>query len=228
MDTSSHSSGSPHGSKYLALVRDFYSNNIKVIDDNAATREIGFDCSVLEEQGYFLYELAKQIKPVNSLEVGLAWGGSAVHILCALHENGAGHHTALDPFQVDWSNIGVREADRLGLGGRFTCVRERSEAALPRYLSEGRRFQYVFIDGDHRFDAVFVDFFYCQKILDVGGVLILDDAASHTVETVTSFIDSNMSNLERIPSPHNRFAAYRKSAEDGRDIGHAVPFTKPV
>jgi hypothetical protein len=34
---------------------------------------------------------------------------------------------------------------------------EESQIALPRLLGEARRFHLAFVDGNHRFDGVFVD-----------------------------------------------------------------------
>ena len=35
--------------------------------------------------------------------------------------------------------------------------------------------QFAFIDGWHTFDYTFIDFFYIDRILDVGGVVVFDD-----------------------------------------------------
>ena len=210
--------------EYADIVESFYGQTSKIIDDTGSVKDIEFSCSVLAGQGRFLYDLVRKVKPSRSLEIGLAWGGSTIHILCGLKANGGGHHIAIDPFQDGWSNIGVRETARLGLGHLLECRREKSETVLPRLLAEEHAVQFAFIDGDHRFDAVMNDFFYIQKLLEIGGVLVFDDAAGYSIGTVTSFIDSNMRNLERIPAPHRRFAAYRKVDKDRREIGYSAPF----
>ncbi|MBV9582345.1 MAG: class I SAM-dependent methyltransferase [Chloroflexi bacterium] len=51
----------------------------------------------------------------------------------------------------------------------------RSELMLPQLLAEGRRFDLAFVDGNHRFDGVFVDLFYLLRLVRPGGVIILDD-----------------------------------------------------
>lgn len=214
----------PHETRYEDVLRDFYGNPVKLLRDGTQ-REIGFGCSVLPEQGRTLYDLVCQLKPQSSLEVGLAWGGSAIHILCAIEANGTGHHMALDPFQSSWSDIGVLEPERLGLGRYFTCLYERSDVALPRFVNEGRKFQFIFIDGDHSFDAAFVDFYFGHKVLDIGGVLMFDDAKAPGVSRVVAFVDTNMPNMKRVELPDfGRFAAFRKESEDERLAGEEHPF----
>lgn len=209
---------------YEETLDAFYSNPVKQLKDGM-TRSITFDCSLLRDQGRTIYDLMRAIRPANSLEIGLAWGGSAIHILSALRDNGAGHHTALDPMQASWSDIGVSEPERLGLGSYLTCLYERSDVGLPRMIAGGRRFQFIFIDGDHRFDGVFVDFHFCQQLLDVGGVLMFDDANALSVGRTLSFIDTNMPNLTRLDVPtFGRLATYRKTDEDRRELGHEFPF----
>ena len=210
--------------RYKEVVAAFYKETVKTLQDGTQ-REIGYGCSVLAEQGQLLYDLARDLKPQNSLEVGLAWGGSAIHILCALEANGTGHHTALDPFQSSWSDIGVSEPTRLGLGDYLTCFYERSDVAMPRFIQEGRRFQFIFIDGDHRFDAAFVDFHFAQRLLDVGGILAFDDAQAMSVARTVSFVDTNMPNMKRMDVPtFGRFAVFRKEDEDRRLTGDEHPF----
>jgi hypothetical protein len=52
---------------------------------------------------------------------------------------------------------------------------ELSEIALPRFLQEGRGFDFGFVDGNHRFDGVFLDLFYLGRLIRGGGVVFLDD-----------------------------------------------------
>lgn len=53
---------------------------------------------------------------------------------------------------------------------------DRSERALPKLaLDEGVRCQVAFIDGNHGWPSVFVDFCYLNLMLDQGGVLFIDD-----------------------------------------------------
>ena len=55
-----------------------------------------------------LYELAKELAPANTLEIGFAFGYSAIAIATALEEHGKGEHTGIDPFQAShFDNRGI-------------------------------------------------------------------------------------------------------------------------
>jgi hypothetical protein len=69
---------------------------------------------------------------------------------------------------------------------------ERSEVALPQLLGEGRIFDLAFVDGDHRFDGVFVDLFYLARLVRPGGAVFLDDYQLPAVERAASFFVANL------------------------------------
>jgi hypothetical protein len=46
---------------------------------------------------------------------------------------------------------------------------------LPKLQADGLRIDFAFIDGCHTFDYAMVDFFYIDKMLRVGGVVVFDD-----------------------------------------------------
>jgi hypothetical protein len=57
----------------------------------------------------------------------------------------------------------------------LTFINDRSERALPKLAASGTRCQAAFIDGDHGWPAVFVDFCYLNMMMDSGAVLFVDD-----------------------------------------------------
>jgi predicted O-methyltransferase YrrM len=83
---------------------------------------------------------------------------------------------AIDPFQAGrFRGCGLQLLGDAGVSEMVEHLAERSEAALPRLLGEGRSFDLAFMDGDHRFDGVFVDLFYFARLVRPGGVVFLDD-----------------------------------------------------
>jgi hypothetical protein len=72
---------------------------------------------------------------------------------------------AIDPFQTEsWNGAGLRtlrEADVEDLG---EVIEEESQLALPRLVSEGREFDLAFVDGDHRFEGVFLDLYFMTRL----------------------------------------------------------------
>src|SRR5262245_41458334 len=58
---------------------------------------------------------------------------------------------------------------------------ERSEVALPSLALAGESVDIAFIDGNHGWPAVFVDFCYINMMLRRDGLLFVDDLQLHSV-----------------------------------------------
>ena len=204
----------PHIGAYEAVLDEFYGNIVKALPEGGQ-REITLDCSVSREQGRFLYDLVRSIRPKLCIETGMAWGGSAIHICSALKANGEGKLTSIDPLQFRvYSGVAHGELHRLGFGDLSETLELYSDVALPRLLSDGVKAQFAFVDGDHRFDGIFIDFHYLRQILDVGGTLVFDDAHSQPMQKLKSYIAANHANMRYEGEHHGRFAHFTK-VDDG-------------
>jgi methyltransferase family protein len=69
---------------------------------------------------------------------------------------------------------------------------EESQIVLPRLLAEGRRFDVAFIDGNHRFEAVFLDLVYSGRLLQEGGIVFTDDTQLPGVRRAVAFCETNL------------------------------------
>jgi len=153
----------------------------------------------------------------RTVEVGLGYAVSALHV-CEVLLRGAGPaagHVAIDPFQATrFSGCGLQFLEDAGVSGMAEHRAERSEAALPRLLGEGRVFDLAFVDGDHRFDGVFVDLFYLAQL--------------PAVERAASFFLRNLGwGLEEVSERDDlhRWAVLRTStAPDVRPFDYYVDF----
>lgn len=136
--------------------------------------------------GELLARTVADVRPRVSLEIGLAYGVSTLFICEAL--SALPHpsvHIVLDPFQNGkWRGIGLRNVQEAGFGDLVEFHEERSELFLPRLVAEGRRVDFAFIDGLHRFDQAFVEFYYVNRLLRPGGVVLFDDAVRPSVKRV--------------------------------------------
>ena len=63
----------------------------------------------------------------------------------------------------------------------------RSEEFLPR-LSVRKKFQIGLIDGNHGWPIPFIDFYYMNRVLDQGAILILNDLHLHSVGELARFL----------------------------------------
>ena len=136
-----------------------------------------------KKEGELLTRVFERVRPVTSLEVGFAYGISTLYICDALARvKQPARHIVLDPFQSSqWKGIGLSNVRRAGYE-RFVELREeKSEIALPQLLAEETTLDAAFIDGWHTFDHALVDFFYVNKMLRVGGIVVFDDATYPSV-----------------------------------------------
>ena len=132
---------------------------------------------------------------VQTIEVGLGYGISALHICEGLLLNGspAARHVVLDPSQATrFADCGLQVLEEAGVGQLVEHHAEFSEIALPQFLKEGRTFDLGFIDGNHRFDAVLLDLFYLGRLVRRGGIVVLDDYNMPGIKRAVSFFLTNL------------------------------------
>lgn len=112
---------------------------------------------------------------------------------CNILQKNAGEkasHIVLDPSQSSiWDNVGLYNLEKAG----FDFVRhvaKGSEIALPELFSQGVRVDAAIVDGWHTFDHALVDCFYVNKMLKVGGVMILDDTEWPSINKLIRYLAS--------------------------------------
>jgi len=95
---------------------------------------------------------------------------------------------------------------------------------LPRFAAEGISFQLIFIDGQHRFDNVLVDFFLADAVCSVNGIMIFDDIWMPSIQKVVSFITKNRGDYSYMPTDVGNAAVFRKIGRDERRWDHYADF----
>ena len=153
--------------------------------------------SIPSAEGVSLREWVIKEKVVNSIEIGLAFGFSALHICEGLLQNNEENakHTIIDAFQTQkdkYDNVGLNTLARAGLDGIIEFHGEKSHFVLPRLLREGRKFDFGYIDGCHLFDYVFLDLFYLGQLIKPGGIIYIDDLQYPAFRKATSFFVQNL------------------------------------
>jgi len=181
---------------------------------------------IIPKEGTVLYDLCRELKPKNSLEIGLGYGYSTVYFLAAIRENGVGYHTAVDPVQrgEEFHGIGSRHAHTLGMSDIFRWIEDRSVPVLVHCAERDEKFEMIFINGSHRFDDVLVDFTLSAALCPMGGCIILDDMWLPSIYRVAAFIRSNRKDFEELNTPEPKLAAFRRIGEDTQDRKHFVEF----
>ncbi len=166
-----------------------------------------FPVAVSPREGEALRRWVTQEGAAQTIEIGLGYGISALHICEGLLLNGkqAARHVVLDPNQAGrFADCGLQVLEEAGVRQLVEHRAEESQIALPRFLKEGRSFDLGFVDGNHRFDRVFLDLFYLGHLVRKGGIIILDDYSWPGIKRAVSFYLTNLNwrNEERNEDGH--------------------------
>jgi len=167
--------------------------------------------SIGMSDGDLLRDLLLAERARTVIEIGLAYGGSALAIAEALAANGAGprSHLIIDAYQNRFYGCGWNSIVEAGIDGLCWLFEERSQIVLPRLLSDGFLADTAFVDGSHIFHNVFVDLFYLRELVRPGGLVILDDCNYPSVATAVRYFQVNTGwEPEPIPTP-TRLRAFR-------------------
>jgi predicted O-methyltransferase YrrM len=151
--------------------------------------------SISLKEGEYLQEIISDLNPSITLEIGMAYGVSSLYICDALKRKDNTRHIIIDPqdSKMPWFKIGLSNLERAGYGDIIEYHDMKSYEALPQLLSRGQKIDFAFIDGWHTFDYAFVDFFYIDKMLNVGGVVVFDDADWPSIRKLCRYIATNYS-----------------------------------
>ncbi len=148
--------------------------------------------SIDQAQGEALRDLAIAEGASRTIEVGLALGMSALFFSQAVLHIG-GRHVAVDPFQQEsWKGAGLRTLRDAGVEDVVEVIEEESQLALPRLAVEGREFDFAFVDGDHRFEGVFLDLYFMTRLVAPGGLVLVDDMWMPAVRMAVAYVERNL------------------------------------
>jgi predicted O-methyltransferase YrrM len=181
--------------------------------DKLRIPERGRKTAIRRDQGEYIFELLHARPVRRTLETGFAYGCSAAYILSAT----SAPHIAVDPYEAAYGNLGVENIARLGLQDRLQLIREPSHLALPRLVAGGVRIDFAFIDGGHKFEEIFLDWYYASLLLDVGGLLALDDTWLEATRMTASFVRTNRKEFREIPARAPNLFVFEKVGQDQSD-----------
>jgi predicted O-methyltransferase YrrM len=152
-------------------------------------------------EGLALREWVRKEGAVRTLETGLGYAVSTLFICEGLLANGpGGRHVATDPYQftslphhrITYAGVGLQILEEAGVREVVEFYADESQIVLPRLLSEGRRFDLAFLDGNHRFEGIFLDLIYSGRLLNEGGIVFVDDAQLPGVRRAVDFCVANL------------------------------------
>jgi len=167
------------------------SNASEVVDRLFASASRDFlRSAVSRDEGRFLAELASRPQVQNTIEVGCANGISSIYICAGISTKTTPRHTAIDPFQTStYHGRGIENVGRAGFPF-FEVIEQPSELALPGLLKTGKLYDMALIDGLHTADQTLLDFYYLDRMLPPGGILVIDDVNARAVNKIVHYIST--------------------------------------
>jgi predicted O-methyltransferase YrrM len=153
-----------------------------------------FPISINRAEGEALRAWVIREHAVCTIEIGLAYGISALFICEGLlNELNNARHVVVDPYpSTGFKNCGLQLLEEAGAADLIEYHAAESQILLPRFLSEGRRFELAFIDGSHVFDRVFLDLIYLGRLVHPGGIIFVDDYQLPAIVRAVSFCLTNL------------------------------------
>ena len=160
----------------------------KVLSENKFTYE-GKDVELIDgipiEEVEMIYEVMSEYKPKSSLEIGLCHGISSMAICDNLKESNGVNHI-IDP-GLRINKYGINNLEKAGLKDNFIHYDDVSEVVLPQLLQGDLKVDFVFMDGWLTLDHLMLDFFYIDKILNIGGIVMFDNCEMSSVKEAFNY-----------------------------------------
>ena len=176
--------------------------------------------SISKEQAEFIFQFLKDKKLSHTLEIGFAYGCSTAYIISATRSA----HIAIDPYEESYRNLGIKNIKNLGLIRYLIHKKEISHLVLPALLKEGIKIDFAFIDGGHKFDEIFIDWFYIDLLLQKNGYIMFDDSWLRSTQLVASFVRKNRKDYREIKTPIKNIILFQKIGKDTRKWFHFREF----
>jgi len=164
------------------ILEIFKTNSIRISDE----KSIPLTSNIDKNEGEFIWDILTENKFNSTIEIGCAEGISSLFICDAIHSH-SGHHTIIDPYQEEqWDNVGIETLKKFGYSN-FDLIELPSEYALPQLILENKKYDFGFIDGWHTFDQTILDFYFLNRLINIGGIIVIDDALIPGVKRAVQF-----------------------------------------
>lgn len=158
------------------------------------------DSQISIYEGLFISEIIKayiksSMKNINVLEIGCAYGTSAMFIINMLNNyNKKINYKIIDPNQdTQWNNVGLYNISRIKNDNiNVEWLKGYSDITMEYLTKQRLKYDIIFIDGGHGFEIVMSDSMYADKLLKKNGIVIHDDVLHSGVkEAINKFYKNN-------------------------------------
>lgn len=176
-------------------------------------KKINVHSNIKLTEGNYLIKIINENNFKECLEIGMAYGVSATYMLSINNVK----LTSIDPFQTtQWKSSAIELLKSLNFEKNHKLIEEKSYDALPSLLKDNKVYDFIFIDGWHTFDYTLIDFFYADKLIKKGGIIVIDDALHPGVRKFVNYINTNYKWYKPLDCPIT-LASYEKLQDDDRE-----------
>lgn len=158
--------------------------------EDSAGCQIPLHSHTSKEQAEFLETQVRSINAVTTLEIGLAYGISALCIAEAIRHTPCARHIVIDPFQntSSWEGLGLWNLERAGLGELIDFREGYAQDVLPKLILENVQVDFAYIDAGKRMDDILIFSYFLERLLRVGGLVAFDDLAFPGIRKALRYI----------------------------------------
>jgi predicted O-methyltransferase YrrM len=211
------------------LIKELYATQ-KIEVQNGETRDL--QSVVRPYVGYLAYRIIKDNNFSKVLEIGTGYGMSMLYMLEGLKNSKSEENkvlTSVDPYQSgneinyfghSWENGALISAYKSGLKKYLEFYELPSSQVIPIFYREHRAFDLIFIHGTILFDYKMLDIFYANKLLAVGGIVMIGGTTFPSDIKTQEYIENNYKNWKKIKNnftDQSFFSIYLKISEDDRN-----------
>ena len=97
---------------------------------------------------------------------------------------------------TDWHGIGMRKVEELKMESFFKLIPQHNYYAFADLIRENQKFDFIFIDGDHRFECVFMDMSLSDYILSQNGYIVLHDLWLPSIKKIVKYYKNNRTDYQ--------------------------------
>ena len=156
---------------------------------DSSGREVCLIANISPAFSSALTRVVRENKVMCAVEVGLAYGTSALSILEGLGVGGK--LISLDPFHEQLGRVGKILIDQSTRAADHELIELPDYLGLPHLIERGVVADLVYIDGMHTFDYVALDAFYADKLIKPGGIIAFNDCGFRSIHKFLKYFVSH-------------------------------------
>ncbi len=154
-------------SNKILIRKDFGAGSIGIKGKKQTVGSIAANAASLPYQCRFMTRLAFHIQPENILELGTSLGISTLYLALASHITTVeGDPAVAEEAKCNFSALKMEQ---------ITSVVSTFDEYFKNKISSNTQFKLVFIDGDHRSDALITCFKHLKPHLTSESIVVIDD-----------------------------------------------------